>query len=122
LQRTQGWGTLIRGGARVQEFEGGATALDVNPDVPVYVLTVSPMLTEEGDAFTGPKFGTGRPLMSLTYSVARSADLLRFGTAVFPNKIPVSTSTGVPSGRYGLNLHCASASPIAFAWSGNALR
>jgi hypothetical protein len=55
LQRTQGWGTLIRGGARVQEFEGGPPALDVNPDVPVYVLTVSPMLTEEGGAFTGRK-------------------------------------------------------------------
>jgi hypothetical protein len=39
LQRTQGWGTLIRGGARVQEFEGWATRRRLKDTVD----TVQPM-------------------------------------------------------------------------------
>ena len=44
------------------------------------------------------------------------------GCDACPNMMPVSTSTGRPLRRYGLNLHRLRASPIACRWSGNALR
>jgi len=56
------------------------------------------------------------------YCAARSCRAVVLIYGVRPNMIPVSTSTGFPSRRYRLNLHCCRASVMALAWSGNALR
>jgi hypothetical protein len=48
---------------------------------------------------------------NLLLTVARGA----VGRGGLPNRIPVSTSNGCPSLRYGLNLHWPRASVIAFA-------
>ena len=71
----------------------------------------------------GPRMAFRRGSGPFFVYKAQSIDELRVAEAgARPNIIPVSTSTGRPPCRYGLNFQCCRASVMALAWSGNALR